>query len=673
MAGRVAAHRKPIARWYGLCNSAAIPAVRSAKSLRAVSSASLLALSVAGTTACVRTVAAPGGLPSDDAPIVGDVTIAGNDDVSDDDIVDGLALRPPTGFFTIVRTRFDPVALELDRRRVVAYYQSRGYFDARVTDVSTAPADGDRVAITFQVEEGPRTSVAKLAVAGAAGLEGIGRDELLEVTGVDIGEPLVYEEYEEAQARVKSHLVSKGYAFADVGGQIEIAREEASAGVFFLVDAGPRVRFGDTIVVGNDMVPTETILARVAWDEGEIFDPELIEETRTLLYELGLFGVVRFDLDDENRPEVADVEIFLAESRRHEVRLGAGAGIDRTRYEVRLRAGYTERGFILPLMTLRLEARPAYFFLRDSSATAIDGLGGEASAALDLDDFLLPRLSLGNLLAYSDSDFQAYSIRGPRFRISLQRPFFGDDLRLAAAWSIRSQTFTRVDAGIDEMQRAELGITEDRYRLGLFDQSIVLDLRDNPLDAHDGIYAELRLEESGAYAGSAFDYVRVMPELRGYFSPFQRLVLAARARYGRTLFGPDLLPITQRFYAGGASSHRGFSFQRLSPMITSEEGGTLPVGGEELVETSIEARVDVARLWENWLGIAVFLDGGDVVADPGALELTNLHWAVGTGLRYHTLIGPLRVDVGYRLNRKGSGEPDAGNAFAFHLSLGEAF
>jgi outer membrane translocation and assembly module TamA len=51
----------------------------------------------------------------------------------------------------------------------------------------------------------------------------------------------------------------------------------------------------------------------------------------------------------------------------------------------------------------------------------------------------------------------------------------------------------------------------------------------------------------------------------------------------------------------------------------------------------------------------------------------NLHWAAGLGLRLFTIVGAVRADVGYRLNRTGYGEPDPGSHFAFHLSIGEAY
>lgn len=99
----------------------------------------------------------------------------------------------------------------------------------------------------------------------------------------------------------------------------------------------------------------------------------------------------------------------------------------------------------------------------------------------------------------------------------------------------------------------------------------------------------------------------------------------------------------------------------------------MPIGGTALYEGSLEVRVDLVKVWGSWLGLATFLDAGDVALQLSDLETAEPHLAAGAGLRFNTLVGPLRFDVGYRLNRHGAGEPDPGERFAFHLSLGQAF
>jgi outer membrane translocation and assembly module TamA len=163
----------------------------------------------------------------------------------------------------------------------------------------------------------------------------------------------------------------------------------------------------------------------------------------------------------------------------------------------------------------------------------------------------------------------------------------------------------------------------------------------------------------------------------------RRLVIAARATAGRFLLGEGdaETPVTRRYYGGGASGHRGFGYRRLSPMLRGEEG-LIPMGGVEMLESSIEARW-AAFVWRgSWVSFVTFLDAGDVT-HRNELELDDLHLAAGVGARYDTVIGPIRFDVGFRLNRweaagiEGLDNPDPGTStwdrFAIHFSLGEAF
>ena len=152
------------------------------------------------------------------------------------------------------------------------------------------------------------------------------------------------------------------------------------------------------------------------------------------------------------------------------------------------------------------------------------------------------------------------------------------------------------------------------------------------------------------------------------------IVLAARARWMAAIYGD--VPPTERYFAGGSVSNRGFSERELSPSVTGPVNGstiTVPYGGAGLIDNSVEARFPIATVKSMPLGGVVFLDGGDVTEKPSQLSLSALDYAVGFGLRLHTLIGPARFDFGYRLNHTGPTDPEPSSRYAFHLSLGEAF
>jgi outer membrane translocation and assembly module TamA len=216
-------------------------------------------------------------------------------------------------------------------------------------------------------------------------------------------------------------------------------------------------------------------------------------------------------------------------------------------------------------------------------------------------------------------------------------------------------TFDRVEGDLD---------TSGSEQLFWVDQQLAYDRRDDPLDARRGFYAEVRAEEGNGW-------IQVTPEARGYVPLGRRWVLAARLRGGRTLSGES--PLTRRYFSGGGTSHRGFAFRRLAPWVETTEGERAPVGGQALVETSVEARIELLKVRGRWLGTVLFLDGGDVTERASELSATNLHWAAGTGLRYDTPVGDLRLDFGWRLNRVTQADPDPDRRWALHFSLGEAF
>jgi len=120
------------------------------------------------------------------------------------------------------------------------------------------------------------------------------------------------------------------------------------------------------------------------------------------------------------------------------------------------------------------------------------------------------------------------------------------------------------------------------------------------------------------------------------------------------------IPIFKRFFAGGSNSMRGFPFQKLGPLNRKDE----PLGGNSLLIASFETRFP---LYKD-LGGVIFFDYGNVYTKQWDFGFGDIKYAPGIGLRYNTLIGPIRFDVGYALN------PEPGiNRFQYWISIGQAF
>jgi outer membrane protein insertion porin family len=153
----------------------------------------------------------------------------------------------------------------------------------------------------------------------------------------------------------------------------------------------------------------------------------------------------------------------------------------------------------------------------------------------------------------------------------------------------------------------------------------------------------------------------------GYYKPIFDSVIGAvvmRAGYGSPYGESKLIPIDKRFFTGGANSIRGFVEDTVGPKDPKTGN---PTGGNILLNLTLEAR---APLW-GLLGLALFTDWGNVWEDEDHFELSNfrdVRKSAGLGLRYLTPIGPLRIDLGFKLDRQGT-EPLVG----FHFFIGNVF
>ena len=200
------------------------------------------------------------------------------------------------------------------------------------------------------------------------------------------------------------------------------------------------------------------------------------------------------------------------------------------------------------------------------------------------------------------------------------------------------------------------GIQRD-YRLVLLPLEATYERRDSIANTTRGVYANTTLTPFYGVSGTGSG-VRATADLRGYYPLGDRVVLAGRAQFG-AIYGPDLgdTPRDFLFYSGGGGTVRGQPYRSLGAVA-----GGVASGGKSFAGSSVELRL---RATEK-IGLAAFMDAGYVSA--GTFSGTSgWHAGAGLGVRYDTVIGPLRLDVGLPV----SGE--TGNGAQLYLGIGQAF
>ena len=188
-------------------------------------------------------------------------------------------------------------------------------------------------------------------------------------------------------------------------------------------------------------------------------------------------------------------------------------------------------------------------------------------------------------------------------------------------------------------------------RVGLLSATFIQDRRDDPINSHRGYYntidARHRRERQ---LGSQTEFTRLLMRNSTYYPIGKDVVLARTLQFGwiQRLAGQADIPLAERFFSGGATSNRAFPDNQAGPRDL-ETG--FPLGGNSLLMHSTELRFP---LFGDNVGGVLFHDMGNVYADVRdvsfAFRQKNIQdfdymvQSVGFGIRYHTPIGPIRVD-----------------------------
>jgi outer membrane protein assembly factor BamA len=613
-----------------------------------------LALAMLGAAACHHTVRPPR------SELGEAIRFEGNHSISSGDLRTGLALHRAQEHGAAP----DPYLVAVDGERIRGAYLRRGYLEVDVR--SRVERRGDAASVIYRIDEGPRATT-RVVITGLPEDPGLDAKQVRAKLPLRDGEPFDYEPYDKAKTALLAAVEDAGYAHATLDAHVVADRAKHEAVVELAFDPGPKCRFGNIDVTGATGRLRDAVRARLAISPGQQFSTAAIARTQRAIYDMKRFSAVRV-LPDKTDGDSVDVKISLARSSREELKLGGGFGIDPVTYEVRARVGYTYTD-LLPLTSLELDARPAYAMLRN-------GTGYEprvrALARLTRIDMFHPFVTGELEPGYNYLAYEAWTSYGPHLRAGVSSPLGIHQLHVRVGWMIESLGYRNVSPLIDPATAVMLGL-ESRQRTGEFQQSVSLDLRDQPVEPRLGVFAQLQVNEGTPYAGSALDFTQIAPELRGYLPIGDDVVVAARARAG-AIYGD--IPVSERYFAGGANSQRGFAERQLAPTAFGFVDGELrsvPIGGGGMFDASAEVRARLGTIRGMGVGGVVFLDGGDVEDRFSQIAFSNLHWASGAGVRVFTIVGAVRLDFGYRLNRTGPMEPEPSSHYAFHLSLGEAY
>jgi outer membrane protein assembly complex protein YaeT len=630
----------------------------------------------------------------------------------------GTTVVPTSELTPFLRTRAGELFLEssmdADAATLAEQYRRRGFTQARVQPIAV-PAAGQAspvaVEVRFDVTEGPRTAVGTIAITGHQALEeGALRAAITSSTGQPYYQPQVALDRD----GMLLVLLNRGYLSAAVEARVTFSEDRSRADVAFAVTEGPQVFVEHVLVVGNEKTSTATIRREVTLGPGDPLSYAQLTESQRRISGLGLFRRVRIAELDHGEPNRRDLLVSVEEAPATTVGYGGGVeGGQRLRraepggpatevFEIAPRGfvEYGRRNLFGRNQTLNLFARAS---LRTKASTTDVAEGEEEPSGYTLRDYrILGTLRTPRLLgSANDLVVTGFLEQGLRSSFNFTRRGARAELarRLSRAVSFsgryvieRAKLF---EERLDPDDKPLIDRLFPQVRLSTVSAAVIRDTRDDLLAPTRGALFgwdnDLALRAIGSEVGFAktfaqgFFYRRLPGRRATIFAFGGRLGLARGFERevvqldedGNPVLDPDGapvvdivtdLPASERFFAGGDTSVRGYALDRLGTPETIDRNG-FPRGGNAVIVLNAELRVPLV----GGLGAVGFMDAGNVFSRVSDFDFAQIKPTAGLGLRYLSPIGPLRVDLGFKLDRGRLPTGEMEKLTELHISLGQAF
>ncbi len=672
--------------------------------------------------------------------VVDSVTVTGNKYFSTELIKQRLSVRPNA--FLDRYGAFSQQLVAQDIASIKALYMSNGFSAVKVTtkftdsDTGTAkPGKISHFKIEYVIDEGTQRRIGKYDIEGAT-VEQL--NDFRPALNTQVGQPYSAINVNQDRDLVQTYYFSKGYDNAQVSlfqqpdpdhpDEIDFTMKIASGKQFFV---------RKVIVSGVERTKPSVVQQRITLHPDDPLNQTALLQMQRRLYDLALFNEVNTAIQNPNGDEsYKNVLLNLTEAKRWDISYGFG-------FEVQTGT---------PTSSCLSPAEQATLGIANSYNCSPNGHTGVSPRVLfnvsrtnlrGTDQSITLRTNYGTLeqialLSYQDP----HVLNKPSFSLTLSGGYnnsavittyrasiLSGALRVSQRVSkpitlIYSMSYRRVvvNASTLQVSLAQIPLLAQPVRVGGPGFTYIRDTRDVPLDAHHGTFNTGEIFGADSKFGSQANFDRIDLSNATYYDfGHNHWVFARQTRYGQERsFGngdEQLIPLPERLYAGGATSHRGFPINSAGPR---DPQTGYPVGGAGVFVNTFELRPPPPTL--RWVGtdlsFVLFHDMGNAFQKssqiwPSALRIKQPHsytcrnvttpyttyntpdtcdfndfsHALGLGLRYHTPIGPIRGDLSYNLNppiypvfydyttTSTAPNPHVGQAghFNFFFSIGQSF
>jgi outer membrane protein assembly complex protein YaeT len=598
------------------------------------------------------------------------VDIQGNKYFENEDLRERMFLQP-AGLLIDRHGRYSEAFRRKDEEAIANLYRANGFRDVKVTSTVQSPFKGiaSDIGVTFTVDEGKQWFIDKLTIEG---LNTIKTSTLAGSLASADGQPFSDVNVAADRNTILTALYSRGFPAAAFEYKTEPSAAPQHVNITYVVTEGKHELVRDVLTTGIRTTRQRLIDRTIDLEPGDDLALPHLTEVQRKLYNLGIFAKVDTAVQNPDGDTAYKFVLYdFEEAARYNVNVGVGAEI--------AQFGGTTTNLTSPGGATGFSPRGSL----NISRLNMFGIGHTVSfrsQVSDLEqrasiDYLAPRFmnNEGRNITYTllyDNARDVRTFASRREEASVQ---VSQKLSKPSTLFVRF-AYRRVSTSDVVIPTLLVPQLLQPVRIGILSGSFVQDRRDDPTDAHRGIFNTVDAGLAAKFFGSQRNFARILGRNATYTRIRRNLVLARQTQFGMILpynapsgiSDQNSVPLPERFFGGGASTHRGFPYNQAGPRDIGEPAGAgapatqptgFPLGGNALFFNNTELRFPL--IGAN-IGGVIFHDAGNVYSGISTLSLRShqknlqdfnyMVHAVGFGIRYRTPVGPVRVDLAYSIN-----------------------
>ncbi len=504
---------------------------------------------------------------------------------------------------------------------IVEFYHSKGFFNATVQ----SEINGDSV--VFKISENSRMKVVSVDMNSPFYIKNM--------IALKPGDYFDADAFVKSKENIRKYLNENGMPKAKFGSKAYIDPVKYEARLEFNITNATISTFGTLNIGAVKGIDEEHIKDKLFFAKGQTYDSRKIDESYKNLYATGAFDSVSIKPAIEKEGDAVPVDVNLTVGKQRSFKIGAGYDTDEG---ARIKGGWLHKNFYGNLK--RFEAIAELSEVRQTVGAKIS----------------IPKvfgLEFEDLAKYEKLKYPGFTEKITSNAFKFKIPYKTTTHHLGMLTEIGS---VRADEESDKIENSDFTINALLYEY-------TIERRDSTIDAKNGYLISWNVEFADNALGSSINYLKTNLETKSVLSfddssPLKDFLFGARVNIGSINdFKKNDIPVFKRYFAGGSFSNRGYSYRKLGQ---KDSHGNY-TGGNSIIDYSLEARYKTTKsLW----GVLFF--------DSTLLNTKSLVFngefkpSVGIGLRYDTIVGPVRFDMGVPLWEEKKTP-------VFHISFGQAF